>query len=102
VRLSDGNWQSVPEGNNRVDKKNAGLKEQDQNQEDEQRCGDIDAASALGIAGEDLRSCRRWWRWRGLRLQVGRGKRWWIESRVAIGLEIFVEVFFKSLFERHL
>jgi hypothetical protein len=26
---------------------------------------------------------------------------WWIESRVAVGLEVFVEVLFESLFERH-
>jgi hypothetical protein len=26
---------------------------------------------------------------------------WWIESRVAVGLEVLVEVLFESLFERH-
>jgi len=26
---------------------------------------------------------------------------WWVESRVAVGLEILVEVFLEGLFERH-
>jgi hypothetical protein len=62
LRRSDRDGQRVPEGNYCVDEENAGLEEQDQDQEDDQRCGDVDAASAFRIAGEDLRGCR-WWRW---------------------------------------
>jgi len=100
-RDSDRNRKSVPKGNHCVDKENARLKEQDQDQEDEQRCGDVDAASALWVAGEDLRGCG-WWRWwEALRLNVCGWKLRWIKSRVAVGLEILVEVFFEGLFERH-
>ena len=98
---SDGDWKGVPEGNDCVDEEHAGLEEQDQDQEDEQWRGDVDAASALWIAGEDLRGCG-WWRWRrDLRLEVWWWELWWVEGRVAVGLEILVKVFLEGLFERH-
>jgi hypothetical protein len=101
LRSSDRDGKSIPEGNYCVDEEDARFEEQDQDQEDEQRRGNVDAASALWVAGEDLRGCG-WWRWwRGLRLKVWRWKLWWVEGRVAVGLEILVEVFFESLFERH-
>jgi hypothetical protein len=68
LRRSDRDWKCVPEGDHCVDEENAGLEEQDQDQENDQRCRDVDAASAFRIAGEDLRDSR-WWRWwKSLRL----------------------------------
>lgn len=101
LRCSDGHGKSVPEGNYCVDEENAGFEEQDQDQEDEQWCGNVDAASALRVAGKDLRSCRWRWRRRGLRLEVWWCELWWVKGRVAVGLEILVEVFLEGLFEWH-
>jgi hypothetical protein len=61
-RRSDRDWKCVPESNHCVYEEDAGLEEQDQDQEDDQRCGDVDAASAFWVAGEDLGDSW-WWRW---------------------------------------
>ena len=77
---SDGDWKGVPEGNDCVDEEHAGFEEQDQDQEDEQWCGNVDAASALWVAGENLRSSRWRRRWSSLRLKIWWWKLWWVEG----------------------
>jgi len=72
LRCSYWDWKGVPESNHGVDEEDARFEEQTQDQEDEQWCGDVDAASALWVAGKNLRS-GRWWGWRrSLRLEVWR------------------------------
>ena len=62
LRCSNWDWKGVPERNHGVDEEDARFEEQDQDQEDDQRCGDVDAASAFWVAGEDLGDSW-WWRW---------------------------------------